>query len=298
MFAMVSGAEARHSGHDKHVHRSDPDGDTEATRGQPVRSGALGVIMAQFIHDCEQQATELKNFPADAIAQSGTLDDAQAFALKNVQNIAHETAEGLRESCPPAVSANPTDRLDMIERGIDGIDAAVDALLPALKSLYGSLNDEQKANLVLRFAGLEVRAAETTGSARHAVDDESRRKSKKSGDDFGDASSPPGSQARWNCSQWQAELRAWPVDRAEQSMAVGPRQRAAFYELAAAVQHAADTIADSCPQNISVTPIARINNLKKKLDGMRKSIATLRPALSGFYEILDGNQKSRFNDAI
>jgi hypothetical protein len=303
MFAMVSGggAAARHHGHSGYVRQTEPDNVVEAMRGPVLRGGPLGVMMTQFIHDCEQQAAELKNFPADEIAQSVALDDSQADALKKLQSVAHEAADGLTETCPPAVPANPADRLDMIEREIDGIDAAVKALLPAIKVLYGSLSDDQKAHLVLRFAGLEGRRnvpQESSGSARRAIEHKTRRRSKKSGDDYGDTPPPPRSQARWNCEQWQAELRGWPVERVEQSVAVGPRQRAAFYELAAAVQHAADTFDDFCPQDISVTPLARIDDLKKKLDTLRKSIATIRPALIRFYEVLDGGQKNRFNDAI
>jgi hypothetical protein len=49
------------------------------------------------------------------------------------------------------VPSNPSDRLDMTEREIYGVAAAVKLLLPAIKELYGSLNDEQKAHLVLNF---------------------------------------------------------------------------------------------------------------------------------------------------
>jgi hypothetical protein len=298
---LAAEAKARHNGHEKYIHRSNPYRNADLVRHPTVHGGPLRIIMADFIQWCEQQAAELKNFPADEIAQGVALDDAQAAALSETQNIAHETAEALAETCPPAVSPIPADRLDMIERGIDGIDATVKALLPALTALYGSLNDEQKAHLVLRFAGLETdhgRAAETTGSASHAIDDETRRGSKQPGSDVGDASSARRSRGWWNCEQWQAELRAWPVERVEQSIALVPRQRGAFYTLAAAVQQAADTLAGSCPQDTSVTPVARLLELKKKLDGVSKSIAALRPPLSGFYEVLDSDQRSRFNDAL
>jgi len=47
-----------------------------------------------------------------------------------------------------------------------------------------------------------------------------------------------------------------------------------------------------------VTPVARIHDLKKKLEAVRKSIAIIRPALTSFYEALDSGQKSGFNDAL
>jgi hypothetical protein len=158
---LAAGAEARDLAHDKYVHRSNHGRDIEPMRAATVRGGPLSGIMAQFIDDCEQQSAELKNFPADEIAQSVTLDDAQVSALKKAQAIASETAATLSETCPPAVSPNPADRLDMIERGIDGIEAAINVLLPALTAFYGSLNDEQKAQLTLRFAGVEIGQSRT-----------------------------------------------------------------------------------------------------------------------------------------
>jgi hypothetical protein len=305
-FALVSfvatadAAGARHYGrHDYYVRRS-TGSVAEPTHPQVYR-GPLGAIMTQLMNDCEQQAAELRNFPADEIARAVTLDDTEADALKKAHNAANEAASRVAETCPVAVPAVPADRLDMIDREIDGVDAAVTILQPPLAELYELLSDDQKAHLVLRFAGLEGRrgaAAEKTGNAARAVEGRTRR-SIKSNDDPGDTSSlRPTPRALWNCEQWQAELRAWRVERVEQSVAARPRQRAPLYLLAAAVQQSADALADSCPPDISVTPVARIQDLKKKIEAVRKSIAVIRPALAGFYEMLDSGQKSGFDDAL
>ena len=81
-------------------------------------------------------------------------------------------------------------------------------------------------------------------------------------------------------------------------MMIGPRQRAAFYEFAAAIQHAADLLADSCPAEVAATPIGRIGELLKKLEAVRQSAITIRPALGRFYRVLDAGQKSHFDAAI
>jgi hypothetical protein len=301
-FVVTAGAAgAGHNGrHDSDVRQQTKGSVAESTHA-PVRSGPLGVIMTQLMNDCEQQAAELKNFPVDEIVEAVTLDDSETDALKKVQNAGIEVANRVAETCPAAVPANPADRLDMVDREIDGIGAAVKIMQPPLAELYEFLSDEQKAHLVLRFAGLEGRGSgptETTGSAVRAIEDRARL-SKKSRDDHGDTSgSRPTPRALWNCERWQAELRAWRVERVEQSVVVRPRQRAPLYLLAAAVQESADALADSCPQDISVTPVARIYDLKKKLEAVRKSIAIIRPALAGFYEMLDSGQKSAFNDAL
>jgi hypothetical protein len=142
------------------------------------------------------------------------------------------------------------------------------------------------------------RTVETTGTPTHTIDDEIRPRSNKPGTAEGAVSPPSQSKGWWNCGRWEVELRAWPINRVEQAIAVGPEQRGAFYELVAALQYAADALAKSCQQHLAVTPVARILDLKRKLDGVRRSLAMLRSPLIGFYEMLDGDQRSRFNDAI
>jgi len=296
-FVVTADAASRHY---YYVRRSTVASVAEPTHPRVYR-GPLGVIMTQLMNDCEQQAAQLRNFPADEIARAVTLDAAEADALKKAHNAANEAANRVAETCPAAVPAVPADRLDMIDREIDGVDAAVKILQPPLAELYELLSDDQKAHLVLRFAGLEGRrgaAADKTGNAARAVEDRTGR-SIKSNDDPRDTSSlRPASRSLWNCERWQAELRAWRVERVEQSLAARPRQRAPLYLLAAAVQQSADALADSCPEEISVTPVARIQELKKKIEAVRKSVAIIRPALVGFYEMLDSGQKSGVDQAL
>ena len=75
---------------------------------------------------------------------------------------------------------------------------------------------------------------------------------------------------------------AWPIGRVEQVIAVAARQRAAFYDLAASIQRAADMLADSCPREATPTPIGRIEDLRKKLDAVRESFTAIEPALDRF----------------
>jgi hypothetical protein len=139
---------------------------------------------------------------------------------------------------------------------------------------------------------------EPTGSVGQTANAQARQRSKTPASDQGGRVSSPTAQAYWNCIHWQVVLRAWFPDRVGQTIIVDTRQRAALYELAAAVQHAADTLEGACPEADSITPVARLEDLKRSLGAVRKLIATIRPALSTFSGALDGNQKSRFKDAI
>jgi hypothetical protein len=238
----------------------------------------------------------------DAIAQSIGPDDAQNGALKNAGRVAHEVADKLAQTCPMDVPREPSTRLDAMERGIDAVDAALSGLQPPLQVFYDTLKDDQKARLVARYLVSSPSVApETTGSGGRAFETSRafetgmRRRSRASANQV--PATVPVAQM-WSCEQWQAELRAWPVARIEQVIAVGPRQRAAFYLFAAAMQRAADMVADSCPQESALTPIGRVEELKKKLEAIRRSVAEIRPSLGQFYDVLDTAQKNRLSDAI
>ena len=79
---------------------------------------------------------------------------------------------------------------------------------------------------------------------------------------------------------------------------IAPRQRAAFYELASALQRAADTLADTCPQASSMTPVGAIGDVRKKIEALLQSIAIVRPALSRFDEVLERGQRDRFAELM
>ena len=102
---------------------------------------------------------------------------------------------------------------------------------------------------------------------------------------------------RWSCEQWRAELRTWPIAQVEQIVQVGARQRAAFYELAASFQHAADMLTDTCPET-AATPFGRMSQIRKSLDAIRQSIAVIRPALTRFDGMLDRTQRTRLREVM
>jgi hypothetical protein len=102
----------------------------------------------------------------------------------------------------------------------------------------------------------------------------------------------------WSCEQLEAGLRAWAITRIEQAVQPRPGQYSAFYELAASVHYAADTIAESCPKDVALTPIGRLDEVRKKLAAVRQLTTIIRPALTRFYELLDDRQKPRFVEVM
>ena len=253
------------------------------------RTGPLGVLIDQLIRDCNREVVELRNFPAESIAQTIGPDETQDAALKSIVKIAAEAADTLVQSCPKEAPVSPADQLFTLDREMEAVQLALDSLQPPLRTFYQSLEDEQKARLVVRYfvaSGDASRAAETpaaqTRSATPADGHQGAYPARKG----------------WNCDQLRAELRAWPVARIEQTTRLAPRQRAAFYDLAASLQRAADSLEDLCPRETALTPIGRIEDMRERLYAMRKSTAIIRPVLGRFHEVLDAGQRTRFAEVM
>jgi len=70
--------------------------------------------------------------------------------------------------------------------------------------------------------------------------------------------------------------------------------RVAFYELVTASLKAADTLGGACPAESALTPVGRMDAMRKRLAAVRAATAAIRPALTHFYEALDQGQKVRF----
>src|SRR5947208_16363581 len=91
-----------------------------------------------------------------------------------------------------------------------------------------------------------------------------------------------------------AVLRNWPVREIERDVRLSDAQRVAFYELVTSSLKAADTLASACPADAALTPVGRLETMRKRLAAVRAAIAAIRPALMHFYEALDQGQKVRF----
>jgi hypothetical protein len=96
------------------------------------------------------------------------------------------------------------------------------------------------------------------------------------------------------CEQFAAVLRNWPVREIERDVRLSDAQRVAFYELVTSSLKAADTLASACPADAALTPVGRMETMRKRLAAVRAATAAIRPALMHFYEALDQGQKVRF----
>src|SRR5215475_9012770 len=278
-----------------------------------TRSGPFGAVVEKLVRGCSRQGAEFENWPFDAIGQSVGADEKERTALAALRESAKKAAERLAADCPQDVPAAPAARLEAVEQGIDAALAAFDTVEPALATFYGTLDDEQKTRLYRDMAAPAAGNARATTSRREAQEERRERRDYSSRRERwrayaaareAAAREPTPSQARsqaaapgWSgamCEELAAVLRGWPVREIERDVRLSSPQRVAFYELVTASLKAADTLAGACPAETALTPVGRMDAMRKRLAAVRAATAAIRPALTHFYEALDQGQKVRF----
>jgi LTXXQ motif family protein len=273
------------------------------------RSGAFGATIEKLVRGCAVQAAEFENWPLDAISRTVGADDTQRKALDGLRDAAKQAAQRLSTECPQDVPAAPAARLEAAEQGIDAALKAFDVVEPKLAAFYAALNDEQKARLYRDMAAPAAAAAgsaaDTTG-AREARDERRERYSSRR-HRWRDYAAARDAAARQReraprqapgfggaCEQLAAVLRNWPVREIERDVRLADAQRVALYELVTTSLKAAETLSSACPAEAALTPVGRMESMRKRLAAVRAATAAIRPALARFYEALDQGQKVRF----
>jgi hypothetical protein len=277
--------------HQYYSYRARADQGSTTADKRTAAHGPFGALIEQIVRDCSREVAELKSFPLDAISQGINPDDAQDAALKNIRSMAGTTADTLAQSCSEQIPPAPVSRLDTVDRGLDAVQAALNTLQSPLQSFYQSLQEEQKARVIVKYiiARGEIALFDTTSVAKV--------RSGVTGSTEAAKGSAPAPRV-WSCEQLEAGLRAWPITKIEQAVQPWPRQYSAFYALASSVHQAADMIAESCPKDAALTPTGRLDEVRKKLDAVRQLTTIVRPALTRFYELLDDRQKPRFVEVM
>src|SRR5262249_26211555 len=75
------------------------------------------------------------------------------------------------------------------------------------------------------------------------------------------------------CEELSAVLRNWPVREIERDVRLSDAQRVAFYELVTASLKAADTLSSACPAEAALTPVGRMDAIRKRLAALRAAHA-------------------------
>ncbi len=97
-----------------------------------------------------------------------------------------------------------------------------------------------------------------------------------------------------SCAGLAPDVTELPFDRIRRTVKVTEDQKAAFADLKSASEKANDTVKASCPKDIPLTPISRLEAAAKRLDAMIEGVDIVRSPLASFYDELNDEQKKLF----
>jgi hypothetical protein len=101
--------------------------------------------------------------------------------------------------------------------------------------------------------------------------------------------------AAQSCGGLAPGVNDLPITRIRRTVHPTAEQNALLNDLSAATSKARDVVEASCPHDIPLTPIARLDAGEKRLDAMIEAVAIVRRPLQKFYDSLSDEQKQGFN---
>lgn len=114
-------------------------GERARRRQAPVNTNTLADL-------CSGQAKNFTNLPTAQIEQTlKPSGQRQTAALNALKDASAKAASSIESSCPSTMPQSFTDRFNAIVKRLDAMAGAVKTVEPALKELYSSLDDDQKA---------------------------------------------------------------------------------------------------------------------------------------------------------
>jgi LTXXQ motif family protein len=120
----------------------------------PNAGPKAGAVELSGANACSGQKSGLADLPVEQVDDAVRPSEAQAASLDQLGKANGQAIAILQAACPDGVPQTPVGRLDAIEKRLDAMIQAAQAIQPALQAFYGSLTDEQKS----RFNTLGQRA--------------------------------------------------------------------------------------------------------------------------------------------
>jgi hypothetical protein len=94
---------------------------------------------------CSGQKPGLADLPIERIKDAVRPSDTQQAKLDRLSKANDRAIAVLQAACPDSIPQTPVGRLDAIEKRLEAMIQAAEAIQPALQEFYGSLTDEQKS---------------------------------------------------------------------------------------------------------------------------------------------------------
>jgi LTXXQ motif family protein len=102
-------------------------------------------------------------------------------------------------------------------------------------------------------------------------------------------------QAMQSCGSLAPGVSDLPIAQIQGAVHPTADQSAALDELNAAISKASEIVAASCPKDVPLTPVGRLDAAEKRLDGMLQAVQVVRTPLQNFYDSLSDEQRQRFD---
>src|SRR5262245_5845517 len=201
---------------------------------------------------------------------------SQRDALEQFRRALAQAVERIAAACPATMPTTVAERLKAIQ---DRIWAMHDALLTIrlpFETFYNSLTDELRQRLrreELESAGLAAGASEGHGQT------------------VADRRAP-------TCAESAAGTADWIMRAIERAALPNKQQRAGLEALRQRSAAMAQLIADSCPSDARLEPMARFAAAKDRLDVMLFVVMSMSPVLQQLYDSLDDKQKAELARAL
>jgi hypothetical protein len=217
---------------------------------------------------CGEDSRDIAGLPIDQIQAAIAPNDVQRAALDDLGNASVKAAEIIRAACPTEVALTAPGRLAAMEQRIEGMITAVDTIQPALQKFNDLLSDEQKTKL------------NAIGSDQRQAPNEKNRNS---------------ALAAGTCDGAQGKVAPLPSAEIEAKIHPTDAQRRSLGALKDATTRAANMLNIPCPTSTEVvTPPARLEAVRKRLDVTLQAITIVLAALDDFYGQLSEDQKAQF----
>lgn len=237
----------------------------------PANAGTRGPQAAapsRLAKMCDEDSGDIAGMPIDRIQAALAPNDVQRASLDDLANASVKAAEIIRAACPTQIALTAPGRLTSMRHRVEAMISAAGTVQPALQKFYDLLSDEQKTRL------------SAIGQ------DEPRAGAAKNTDGLPAAS----------CGANQGNVAALPNAEIEARLHLTEAQRAGLADLQDATARAAEMLQETCPTSDQavMTPPARLEAVRRRLQVMLIAVKTVRAALDDFYAGLSDEQKAQF----
>lgn len=115
--------------------------------GMMMGPGMMGSGMRGFGAMCSPQAAGLAEWRTQRIERLIQPTEAQRAALENLRAASAKAAETIAAACPREFPASAPARMELMEKRMEAMLAALKTVRPAFDAFYATLTDEQKSRI-------------------------------------------------------------------------------------------------------------------------------------------------------